>query len=58
MYKATYKQYVPGTTITPHALEITVYGDHQDIIEDRLNEAIYDMNVGINNFKLIKLEKT
>lgn len=58
MYKATYKQYTPGHTMTDFGLEIIIHGEHQDIIEDRLNEAIYDMSIGSNNFKLIRLEKT
>lgn len=57
IYKATYKQYAPGTTITPYALEIVVYGETQEVIEERLNDTIYNMNVGNNNFKLIKIER-
>ncbi len=57
IYKATYKQYAPGATMTPFGLEIIIYGEDQEIIEDRLNQTIYDMNIGCNNFKLIKLER-
>ena len=57
IYKITYKHYTPGYSMGEFALEITVYGENLDIIRERLQETINDMDLNPVDFKMVKIEK-
>ena len=56
LYKVTYKEMTHG--VTKFGLEITVYGEDLDIIQDRFEETIVEMDVSQNRiFKIWQIER-
>ena len=57
IYKVTYKQVPKGCTMTKFGMEIIIYGCDRSEVEDRLTDTLAEMEISIEDFKIIKIER-